>query len=125
MSANSPSMAITLGFAIGAPMKSQKAALPAALAMPTPEGPPLTSLVRSQVSEWPDSERMPRSLACAKSGSSARPRSARSVFSAPAPRRKPRASIDSMEVFGSAAKRASPVRAWARASASPMMIHIA
>ena len=36
-------------------MTSQKAALPAAVAMPTPEGPPLTSLVTSVDSMWPES----------------------------------------------------------------------
>jgi hypothetical protein len=34
-------------------MTSQKAALPAAVAMPIPDGPPFTSLVRSVVSAWP------------------------------------------------------------------------
>ena len=46
---------------------SQNAALPAAVAMPTPDGPPLTSLVTSVDSMWPESARMPRPLACANS----------------------------------------------------------
>ena len=59
---------------------SQNAALPAAVAMPTPEGPPLTSLVTSVDSMWPDSARMPRPFACANSGWSASPLSWSSVF---------------------------------------------
>ena len=98
--ANSPSRATILGES-PAPMKSQKAALPAAVAMPMPDGPPFTSLMRSVVSACPASERMPRSLACANSGSSARPLSSSSVASAPAPRRKPRQSIGSMAISGS------------------------
>ena len=45
--ANSPSNAMIFGVPMGAPMTFQNAALPAAVAIPTPEGPPLTSLVRS------------------------------------------------------------------------------
>ena len=120
--ANSPSRATTFGDG-PAPMKSQKAALPAAVAMPMPDGPPLTSLVRSVVSECPASERMPRSPAWAKSGSPSTPASASSVASAPAPRRKPRQSMDSIATAGSTRKRSSPVAAWRRAMASPMMIH--
>ena len=45
--ANSPSNAMTFGDSIGAPTMSQNAALPAAVAMPMPDGPPLTSLVTS------------------------------------------------------------------------------
>ena len=37
-------------------MKSQNAALPAAVAMPMPDGPPLTSLVTSVDSMCPDSD---------------------------------------------------------------------
>ena len=58
--ANSPSKAMTFGAFTDAPMTSQNAALPAASAMPTPEGPPFTSFVRSVDSMWPDSARMPR-----------------------------------------------------------------
>ena len=56
-----------------APTMSQNAALPAAVATPTPDGPPFTSLVTSMLSAWPDSALMPRSLAWANSGSSLRP----------------------------------------------------
>ena len=66
--ANSPSKATIFGESMSAPRKSQKAALPAAVARPTPDGPPLTSLVTSVDSMWPDSARMPRPLACANSG---------------------------------------------------------
>ncbi len=66
--ANSPSKATIFGRPIGAPTMSQNAALPAAVAMPTPEGPPLTSLVTSVDSMCPDSARMPRPFACAKRG---------------------------------------------------------
>ena len=98
--ANSPSSATIFG-ASPAPMKSQNAALPAAVAMPMPDGPPFTSLMRSVVSECPARERMPRTLAWAKSGSSARPASSSSVFNACAPRRKPSASMASMATCGS------------------------
>ena len=64
--ANSPSKAMIFGEPIGAPTMSQKAALPAAVAMPTPDGPPLTSLVTSVDSMCPDSARMPRPFAWAK-----------------------------------------------------------
>ena len=69
--ANSPSIAIIFRLS-GAPTISQNAALPAAVAMPMPEGPPFTSFVRSVVSEWPASERIPRIFACAIAGWSAR-----------------------------------------------------
>ena len=71
--ANSPSKATTLGTPAGAPMTSQNAALPAAVAIPIPDGPPLTSFVTSVDSMCPDSARMPRPLACANSGWSASP----------------------------------------------------
>ena len=98
--ANSPSKAMTLGDPGGAPMKSQNAALPAAVAMPMPEGPPLTSFVTSVDSMCPDSERMPRPFAWANSAWSASPWSASRVLSAPAPRRKPSASTDSIASSG-------------------------
>ena len=41
---------------------SQNAALPAAVAIPMPEGPPFTSLVRSVLSACPASARIPRLL---------------------------------------------------------------
>ena len=40
----------------------------AAVASPTPEGPPLTSLVTSVDSMWPDKARIPRPLAWANLG---------------------------------------------------------
>ena len=98
--ANSPSMLSTFRLS-GAPMKFQNAALPAAVAMPMPDGPPFTSLVTSVVSECPARARMPRSPACANSGWSSSPLSFRSVARAPAPRRKPRASIGRMASPGS------------------------
>src|SRR5579884_2288617 len=63
----SPSSAITFGDS-GAPATSQKAAFPAAVAMPMPEGPPFTSLVQSVLSACPERARMPRPLACANRG---------------------------------------------------------
>lgn len=51
------------GVPMGAPMTSQNAAFPAAVAIPTPDGPPLTSLVTSMDSMCPDSARMPRPFA--------------------------------------------------------------
>ena len=71
--ANSPSKAMIFGVPIGAPMMSQKAAFPAAVAIPTPEGPPLTSLVTSMDSMCPDRARIPRPLAWANSGWSVSP----------------------------------------------------
>ena len=47
---------------LGAPTISQNAALPAEVAMPTPDGPPFTSLVTSMLSAWPASALMPRSF---------------------------------------------------------------
>ena len=61
-------LVFTLGVSIPAPTMSQNAALPAAVAMPIPEGPPFTSLVTSVLSACPDKARMPRSLAWAKRG---------------------------------------------------------
>ena len=66
--ANSPSNAMIFGVPMGAPTMSQNAAFPAAVAMPTPDGPPLTSLVTSVDSMCPESARMPRPLAWANSG---------------------------------------------------------
>ena len=48
--ANSPSKAMIFGPPMPAPTTSQKAALPAAVATPTPDGPPFTSLVTSMLS---------------------------------------------------------------------------
>ena len=61
--ANSPSKAMIFGVPMGAPTMSQNAALPAADAIPTPDGPPLTSFVTSVDSMCPESARMPRPLA--------------------------------------------------------------
>ena len=99
--ANSPSMAIIFRLS-GAPTMSQKAALPAEVAMPIPDGPPLTSLVRSVVSECPARDLMPLMAACDMSGWSTRSLSWRIVSRAPLPRLNPSASMDSIEVSGSA-----------------------
>ena len=98
--ANSPSMARILRLS-GAPIMSQKAALPAAVAIPMPEGPPLTSLVTSVVSAWPARYLMPRILAWAIKGWSSRLFCSNRFFNAPDPRRNPKASMDSMAISGS------------------------
>ena len=120
--ANSPSTARILRVS-GAPIISQKAAFPAAVAMPMPDGPPLTSLVRSVVSECPDRGRMPRFLACCIKGWLSRSLSLRRFANASFPLLNPSASIESIDCSGSAAYLASPVFVCIRSRDSPIIIH--
>ena len=100
--ANSPSKAMILGRHAGAPTISQNAALPAAQAMPTPDGPPFTSLVTSMLSACPARALMPRAFGLREQRDDPPGRSpAGWSSSAPAPRRNPSASMGSMATLGS------------------------